>query len=169
MAKLTKKTGTRLAAAASRKNAKKKMMYVVETGKGKMEATRKLTCGGRQNVNMQTRIKSGKKIKPKRARLNKFENRLAAAEGRENEEKGSINRFGLLWRAVARRIAPQLLRTIRLPSGGNNGQARFESQVFACDPTPGIRFPAWDSPNSCSRSAKWEWDRPEGGVPQTHP
>jgi len=30
--------------------------------------------------------------------------------------------------------------------------------ILACDPIPRIKSPAWDSPNSCSRSAKWAWD-----------
>jgi len=30
-------------------------------------------------------------------------------------------------------------------------------------PCQGFHFPAWDSPNSSLRSAKWVWDRPEGG------
>ena len=35
--------------------------------------------------------------------------------------------------------------------------------ILACDPMPRIQSPAWDSPNSCSRSANWAWDRPGGG------
>ena len=33
--------------------------------------------------------------------------------------------------------------------------------ILAC----GIQSPAWDSPNSCSRTAKWARDRPAGPVP----
>ena len=30
--------------------------------------------------------------------------------------------------------------------------------IVVCDPMPRISTPAWDSPNSCSCSAKWAWD-----------
>jgi len=35
--------------------------------------------------------------------------------------------------------------------------------ILAWGPMPRISIPAWDSANSCSRSAKWTWDRLEGG------
>ena len=57
-----------------------------------------------------------------------------------------------------------------------NSQLRYEFQyvflprvsdprpgIWAWGTMPGILKPGLGSPNSCSRSAKWAWDRPEGG------
>ena len=43
--------------------------------------------------------------------------------------------------------------------------SRFQSQAvtLACDPMPRIQWRAWDSPDSCSRSAKWAWGWLESG------
>ena len=44
-----------------------------------------------------------------------------------------------------------------------------KSGILACDAKPRKENPDWDSPNFCSRSAKWVWDRPVCGTLPSSP